>query len=140
MEREAYIDSLRNANFKITPQRLRVIDFVIWHTPGHFTAENVYREIHQKEPNMTLATIYNIMKALHASGRIESFELNGQTWFESNTEFHGNLVCVKCGNIFDLELEKDSVLSGIDSSEFRIDNISVLMEGVCRSCLAKQIA
>lgn len=140
MEREAYINSLRKAKFKITPQRLRVIDFVMWHTPGHFTAEHIYREIHQKEPSMTLATIYNIMKALRASDTIESFEFNGQTWFESNKEFHGNLACVKCGNIYDVDLERESILGSVDRSEYQVDEVNILMKGVCKSCLAKKTA
>ena len=85
-----YVDLLRKSNYKITPQRLRVIDYVSSH-PGHFKAEDVYTHVKGVEPTITLATIYNIFRAMIKSGILDSFEINGTTWFESNTIPHANL-------------------------------------------------
>lgn len=137
MERDVYINSLRKSKFKITPQRLRIIDFVLSHTPGHFTAEEIYNEIHGNEPSMTMATVYNIMKVLQSSGRINSFEVNGLTWFESNTDFHGNFVCVQCGKIFDVEMDSGSMMRQMEDSDYNVKEVSVIMKGTCKGCSDK---
>lgn len=134
MEKEYYIDSLKKSNFKITPQRLCIIDYVRDHTPGHFTAEEIFTTVRTEEPTITLATVYNILKALQTAGTIKSFEISGTTWFETNTEFHGNFVCTNCGTITDIDLNEGNLLSEIESSGVQINEANLLIKGVCRDC------
>ena len=137
MDRDYYMDSLKKSNFKITPQRVTVIDYIREHSPGHFTVEEIYRSIHVKEPSITLATVYNILKALQSTGTVRSLELNGATWFETNTNFHGNFVCNVCGNISDLEVDQGALLSSLTSSGYEVEQASLIIRGVCRECRKK---
>lgn len=137
IEREYYIESLRKNNFKITPQRLTVIDYVIGHSPGHFTADAIYNAIKSEEPTITLATVYNILKALQSAGTVRSLEVNGTTWFETNTKFHGNFVCNVCGNIYDLDLDENVLLDSIGNNGNEIEQASLVLKGVCRECRLK---
>ncbi len=134
MERDYYVDSLRKSNFKITPQRLTVIDYVRDHSPGHFTAEKIFNAIREEEPTITLATVYNILKALQSAGTLKSLELNGTTWFETNTKFHANFLCTVCGNIYDMDMDEDSLLRSIDVDGNLIEQASLILKGVCREC------
>ncbi len=138
VEREFYINSLKRSNYKITPQRITVIDYVKAHSPGHFTAETIYNAIKIEEPTITLATVYNILKALQSAGTIHSLEVNGTTWFETNTKFHGNFVCNVCGNIYDLDIDEASILERVDSDGNEINQASLILRGVCRSCRKKE--
>ena len=67
METTLQIERLRKYNFKITPQRIRVIEFIN-NYPGHFTAEDVYKTVVKTEPSITVATVYNILKVITKSG------------------------------------------------------------------------
>ncbi len=134
MDREYYISSLKKSNFKITPQRLCIIDFVRNNTPGHFTAEEIFSSVRTDEPTITLATVYNILKALQTARTIKSFEINGTTWFETNTDFHGNFVCSKCGGISDIDLDQMNLLAKVENTGYHIDEANLLLKGVCNSC------
>lgn len=134
MEKQYYIDSLKKSNFKITPQRLSIIDYVRGHTPGHFTAEEIYSSVRVDEPTITLATVYNILKALLTAGTIKSFEINGTTWFETNTQFHGNFICNSCGEISDIDMKNGSIMSSLEASGNEINEASLLLKGVCKKC------
>lgn len=134
MDREYYIDSLKKSNFKITPQRLCIIDYVRNNTPGHFTAEEIFSTVRIEEPTITLATVYNILKALQTAKTIKSFEINGTTWFETNTDFHGNFVCSSCGTISDIDLDEVGILHGVESSGYKIEEANLLLKGLCNNC------
>ncbi|MEM3675852.1 MAG: Fur family transcriptional regulator [Thermoplasmataceae archaeon] len=129
-----YVEALKQAGFKITPQRLRVIDFVKKNTPGHFTAEDVYLSVKKHEPSITLATVYNILKTLQQTGTVKSFEAKGTTWFETNTSLHGNMVCENCGRIFDVNIEELDILSKLNGRGFEIRDVNLIMTGRCPDC------
>lgn len=130
----AYVENLRKSNFKITPQRLEVIKFLEEGNYEHFTAEDVFNSVHASEPTITLATVYNILRALRASGNINSFEVNGKTWFETNIDFHGNLVCDRCGKIIDVSIDPDRFSDIPHSGNYRITGASLVMRGLCDEC------
>lgn len=132
--KEAYVDNLRKSNFKITPQRLEVINFLDEGDYEHFTAEDVYSSVKAREPTITLATVYNILRALKESGNINSFEVNGKTWFETNVEFHGNLVCNNCGKITDISVDPGRFSDISRSGRYRITGASLVMRGLCADC------
>lgn len=138
MQKEEYINSLRKANYKITPQRLEVIDYVRKNNPGHFTAEEVYRNVRENEPTITLATVYNILRALRDSGSINSFEANGATWFETNVEFHGNLICRNCGNIQDVDVGRELINEFFGSRNYAVDTANLVLRGLCSNCNSKE--
>lgn len=134
MSKEYYVNALRESKFKITPQRLQVIKFVNSRTPGHFTAEDVFKSVRKNEPTITLATIYNILKAMKDAGTINSFEANGTTWFETNHEFHGNFICRNCGEIVDIPINQ-SLIREMNSLEgFSVEEINLIFSGVCEKC------
>lgn len=140
MEKDDYVLSLRKSNYKITPQRLEVIDFIKnEQNTGHFTAEEVYRNVKEKEPTITLATVYNILRALRDSGSINSFEANGSTWFETNVDFHGNLICRDCGRIMDIHLDKELVNELLPVKKFSIDSANLVLRGLCSHCAEESL-
>ncbi|WP_393971111.1 Fur family transcriptional regulator [Oxyplasma meridianum] len=134
MSKEYYVNALRESKFKITPQRLQVIKFVNSKTPGHFTAEDVFKAVKKNEPTITLATVYNILKAMKDAGTINSFEANGTTWFETNHEFHGNFICRSCGEILDIPVSQNLIREMNSLEGFSVEDISLVLSGVCDKC------
>ncbi|HKJ97273.1 MAG TPA: Fur family transcriptional regulator [Thermoplasmataceae archaeon] len=132
--KETYVENLRKSNFKITPQRLEVINFLEKGNYNHFTAEDVYSSVKESEPTITLATVYNILRALKESGNINSFEVNGKTWFETNVQFHGNLVCDSCGKIIDEEVDPGRFADLSSEASYKITGANLVMRGLCPEC------
>ena len=129
-----YVNTLRSSGFKITPQRLRVIDYIMSRTPGHFRAEDVYAEVHKIEPTITMATVYNILRTLQKSLILRSFELKGATWFETNTQPHANFLCEVCGEISDIDLGESSVASSASDKGYAVSECSYILKGTCPKC------
>ncbi len=139
MDENAHIAALRKNGYKITPQRLAVIEY-IKESPGHFTAEEVYRNIKQKEPTITLATVYNIFRAMKKSGIVKSFEANGSTIYETNNRRHANFLCSSCGKIEDIEIADIPELTVFSNAGNVIDSVEIVIRGVCASCRRKKNA
>lgn len=133
MDEDRYVKALRKYKYKITPQRLAVIDY-IKHNPGHFTAEEVYRSIKLAEPTITLATVYNIFKAMKSSGIIQSFEANGATIYETNKERHANFLCSSCGKIEDIEIPSLSFVDELSDRDMAVKSVEIVIRGFCPSC------
>lgn len=138
--RETYIENLRKSNFKITPQRIEVIKFLEQGGFEHFTAEDVYNSVRSREPTITLATVYNILRALREAGNINSFEARGKTWFETNMDFHGNLVCDSCGKIIDVPVDPQRFSDIPDTSGYSVKSASLVIRGLCRECNRSEVA
>lgn len=135
MDEDRYVKALKKYKYKITPQRLAVIDY-IKHNPGHFTAEEVYRNIKRTEPTITLATVYNIFKAMKSSGIIQSFEANGATIYETNKDRHANFLCSSCGRIEDIEVPALTFVDGLSDRGMSVDSVEIVIRGYCESCHA----
>ncbi len=133
-----YIAMLKNAGYKITPQRLAVIEYLN-RSPGHFTANDVYKEIRRSIPTITLATVYNILKAFTDVKCINSFDIDGTTWFESEVELHANLLCKECGSIMDIKVDKSRLIDLLsENTNADIENVTIFIRGLCPSCKAKK--
>lgn len=129
-----YVKALRGSGFKITPQRLRVIDYVMSMTPGHFRADDVFSEVHRIEPTITKATVYNILRTLQKSSVLRSFELKGATWFETNTETHANFLCEICGEISDIDIERSAISDPIREKGYEVTESNLILKGKCPKC------
>ncbi len=108
---------------------------VIMEAGEHFKAEEVYKKIKRTEPSITLATVYNIFRSLNDNGIINSFEVDGTTWFESNLDAHANLFCEKCGTIEDVSIpENSSLLEQFSLDGRKVRSASFVLKGLCARC------
>ena len=132
----AAIEALRRKGYKATPQRIAICRFAL-HSRDHPTAQKIYDEVKKVHPTVSLATIYKTLKVLEELDLIQ--ELNfpqRQARFDSYMKPHLNLVCLRCGNIRDLDdlttreiLEKVAAVAEFAATGQRLD-----IYGVCQKC------
>lgn len=96
---EPWPQKLKISGLKITPQRLLIIkvleDLGEEYHPG---AEEIWRGVAAREPNISRATVYRNLKQLVDSGIInELYFRDGKARFELNQEHHHHFVCLTCG-------------------------------------------
>ena len=72
----------------------------------HATADEIFEFIHQKYPDVSKATVYRNLAKLSDSGEIRRTQLpNDVARYDHLCFNHYHAKCVKCGKIFDVEME-----------------------------------
>jgi len=97
------IDKLRKRGYKVTPQRLAVCQLLL-SSKDHPTAVQIYRKIKKEHPTISLATVYQTLHLLTDLGLVQELGFrDGISRYEPNTSPHINIICQKCGEIYDHE-------------------------------------
>ena len=135
---EELITSLREEGFRITPQRIAIVDYLL-KTEEHPSAEHIHKTIQKKYPMMSLSTVYKTLDLLKEKKLVNEIEVEGESRFDAHTDEHINLVCMNCGKIEDID--EDS-LKEIQSrvarkSKFLIVKGSFEMFGYCDICKSR---
>jgi Fur family peroxide stress response transcriptional regulator len=133
----AVIEALRKRGYKATPQRIAVCRVAL-SGRGHPSAQQVYAEVKEIHPTVSLATVYKTLQILRDLGLVQ--ELNfpkGQARFDSYMKPHINLVCVKCGSISDLDnhITEEIIKKVSSAARFKPHGQRVDVYGICQKCL-----
>jgi Fur family ferric uptake transcriptional regulator len=137
-EVEQFKDFLESKGLKNTKGR-KIILRELEARKDHFNAEKLYSILNRKGTKVSRPTIYRTLKLLERFHFIERFDIKKNCFhYEpiSEKKNHGHLICERCGKIIDfsrngVELLKSEV--GRDK-DFKPDNISIQVFGVCKSC------
>lgn len=100
MWKEKAVGVLREKRYKLTPQRLKLLEVIDELGPSHPSLSEVFKKIKEEFPTMSFSTLYSNVMALKELGLIEVFSVEGETRIEINTEPHVNLI--ENGEIVDL--------------------------------------
>jgi Fe2+ or Zn2+ uptake regulation protein len=101
----AAIESLREAGYRLTPQRMMVLQAIAEST-GHVTAEAIHREVVKTYPYLDIATVYRILQLLKRLHLVTEIDLWGDSarYEAAEPNKHHHMVCRECGRTFDLSL------------------------------------
>ena len=129
------IAALRESGRRITAQRRAILEYLTRRT-DHPSPRQIYRDLSPRVPSLSLATVYNTLKALVEMGLIREIDFEAaDNRYDPNLAPHINLVCVRCGSItdFDHELpiapEELRSKLGFETVDFRIE-----YRGLCAGC------
>ncbi|MDP3450318.1 MAG: Fur family transcriptional regulator, partial [Anaerolineaceae bacterium] len=102
MEKQQVIEALRKAGLRATPQRIAICE-LLTESDAHPTANDIYIELKQQFPSLSLATIYNTLDVLVGIGLVNALGSIGddKVHFDADVSPHINLACVKCHKIVD---------------------------------------
>jgi Fe2+ or Zn2+ uptake regulation protein len=122
---------LKKSSLKSTPQRLAILNIIQKY--GHICIEDIYKEIVQIFPSISLATIYKNIHTLKQEKILSEINLkNLKPKYEIKKHSHGHFICQKCGKVYDFELQNicNPTLKEID----KINESEVYLYGVCKKC------
>lgn len=136
--KDLMIKRLREKGFKLTPQRLEIID-IISRDKKHPSAQDLLAEVHKRNPRVSASTVYYALDLLKREGLIKEIEFYDRpNRYDSNISDHLNLVCLKCGKIEDfndalpVSFEKIEKEMGFMSLNLRFES-----HGYCKECRQK---
>lgn len=134
------IAKLKEQNIRITPQRHAILEFLI-ETETHPTADDIYKELVDDFPNMSVATVYNNLRLLTRMDLVNELKYGDtSSRFDFSAHHHYHAICSVCGKISDIQYPGlDDVemvartLTGYDVSSHRLE-----IYGICPECQARQ--
>ncbi|HVP26659.1 MAG TPA: Fur family transcriptional regulator [Candidatus Bathyarchaeia archaeon] len=130
------IETLRQKGYKATPQRIAICRFAL-HSRDHPTAQRIYDEVRKVYPTVSLATVYKTLQILTEHGLIQELDFpESQARFDSYVKPHINLVCLRCGNIQDLDdpATREMVARITVKAEFTRTGQRLDIYGICKMC------
>jgi Fur family ferric uptake transcriptional regulator len=129
---------LREKGLKFTRQRDSIATGFL-KSGEHMTAEDLYKKINRKHPNIGFTTVYRTLKLLVQSGlATERVFADNLTRYEplSAEDHHDHLICLDCGTITEFENSKIERLQERVANEFGFNTVLHKMElyGYCSKC------
>ena len=128
---------LDSFGLRVTSQRALILE-VIRHGEGHLDADEVYRRAREKQPRLSLSTVYRNLQTLKKLGLVEEVhfdESHHHYEIKPPTEHH-HLVCLGCGQVIEFKyplarLVKKKVT---EAKDFEITGSELRMTGYCPAC------
>jgi len=127
----------RKLEIKLTPQRLAILKY-LENNKEHPSAADVYEAVSKNFPTMSLATVYNTLKALKRRNNISELSIDpDKKRFDPDTENHHHLICVMCKRIVDVQCEFPLHVPEADRHGFLVTGNHVDFYGLCPKCKNK---
>lgn len=112
---------------------------IILHTlqnmAGHYTAEEVYQQVHKDYPKISKATVYrdlNYLASVKHALKIQCSD--GADYFDYQTFLHHHGKCTKCNKVFDIPFDEKNIDINRLSGDFKVTGYSLMFYGLCSSC------
>ena len=128
---------LNTSGLRMTSQRALVLE-IIRRGLGHLDADEVYRQARERQPRLSLSTVYRTLHTLKELGLVEEvhFDENHHHYEAKPSTEHHHLVCLGCGRVIEFlyplaQLIKRKVA---ETKDFEITGSELRMTGYCPTC------
>lgn len=105
----------------------------------HPTADEIFHDLRDTVPTLSLTTVYNTLKLFADKGLCLALTINEkQTCYDGQTVPHAHFLCSRCGKVYDIMQDMNSSLH-LDSDNIcghHITEVHYYYKGICSECLA----
>lgn len=125
---------------KRSKQRELIKEFLMTRK-DHPTADMVYMNVRQQNPNISLGTVYRNLTLLADLGEIQRLRVgDGVDHFDADTSPHYHFVCTECGSVIDLEMRSIDRITEIAGEKFDglIAGHVTYFYGSCSQCIKQK--
>lgn len=137
-EMDQICSRLEDHGYRLTPQRMRIVEAVLAEEDKHLSADDIYTILRENHPEIGIATVYRTLEILRELGIVNqlTFEEGVSRYEYSAREHHHHLVCLKCGKVIEFsndELERlEQKLAR--KYDFQIVGHHLKLYGYCSLC------
>ena len=122
---------------RATNQRALILE-IIRCGQGHLDADEVYRRAREKQPRLSLSTVYRTLQVFKKLGLVDELhfdEAHHHYEMKPPAEHH-HLVCLGCGKIVEFEcpLSQKMKEDVAREKDFEITGVEIRMTGYCPEC------
>jgi ferric uptake regulator, fur family len=97
----------------------------------HLDAYEVYNEAKKTIDNISLGTVYRVLKTLEETGKIKKLKVNDMYRYDGFTNKHHHFICNNCNKIIDID-EKFNLKFNLKNLE--VDDYEIIFTGLCEDC------
>ncbi len=138
---EVFAEFLVKERLKVTSQRNTILD-VFLESKEHYSPEELYLKVKEKDPSVGQATVYRTLKLLIDSGIADVVDFaDGVSRYELGygKEHHDHLICEKCNkNIEILDAAIESAQEKVAKAHnFQLTRHKMYLYGICSDCSKK---
>lgn len=130
-------DTFRATGRRLTSQR-RLILGVLEESGGHFDAETLFVEARDRDPDISLATVYRTLAVLKEMGLVEEHRLGEEHGHYEAVQGkpHYHFTCLECGRVieFDTPLVARIERELSEREGVRITSTHLHVSGYCAQC------
>jgi Fe2+ or Zn2+ uptake regulation protein len=133
---EPNFSHLRSHGFRLTPQRLAILE-VLRSASCHLTPIEVCKRATQVMPGLTEATVYRTLNFLVDQGLALAAHVgSGQMVYEIADQKHHHLICRACGQTQKIDhTDLTALYEHFQvSTGYQIDSMHVTFFGLCPNC------
>ena len=130
------LEQLKGTGVRITPQRHAVLEYLV-ESMAHPTADEIYKALEGKFPNMSVATVYNNLRVFKEEGLVKELTYgDASSRFDYVTHHHYHVICENCSKIVDFPYTGlDEVgRKAAEQTGFVIKNHRLELYGICPDC------
>lgn len=132
-------DLLHERGYRATPQRLAIYD-ALWSAGSHPTVSEIHEFAEKRDPTISKATVYKTLQLFTEIGLVREISFRDEsTRYDPTTDCHINLVCTKCGKIYDYPCAdfEDAIPDVEEETGFSVQSHHFEMYGICSDCASK---
>ncbi len=126
---------LREHGLAPSVPRVAVYTWLMEH-PIHPTVDEIYTHLRPKLLTLSRATVYNVLRALVASGLVQKIYAEDlELRYDANVASHAHFKCHVCGKIYDLGDIPEGLNSQLSLPDgFQMNSLAVTLWGCCPEC------
>jgi Fur family peroxide stress response transcriptional regulator len=127
---------LPRGRYHRSSQRDAILTFVR-QSHAHPTAEAIYARLKQKNPRLSLGTVYRNLHILVSQGELRAIHFgSGRDRYDGHLEPHYHFVCRRSEELIDLDMaiHAELELEAARAARFQIETHSVVFHGLCPAC------
>lgn len=128
------LQTIHDRGGKVTPQRVTI--YRALESVAHPTAEAIHERVCEELPMVSLTTVYKTLNELVAIGELRRFDVNGISHFDTRTDPHAEVVCLRCNAVADVPFS--AVPPAPEVPDFQIIGQTQTFYGYCARCRAVQ--
>ncbi len=131
--------TLSKSGLRFTSQRALILDTI---RQGHLDADSIYLKAREKQPRLSLSTVYRTLATLKRLGLIEELHLDEtHHYYEAKpTSEHHHLLCLGCGKVVEFPFSLSEWLRKEvpQLKSYQIENAEIRLTGYCPKCQRKK--
>jgi len=115
--------------------RLKIYEYLL-DNRIHPTVDRIYSDLIKNIPTLSKTTVYNTLRSLTEKGLVSQITIeNNEVRYDAAVDFHGHFKCMKCGALYDINLDPEGLPDKIDGHS--ITERHYYFKGICKNCSSR---
>ncbi|MEE9523775.1 MAG: Fur family transcriptional regulator [Thermodesulfovibrionales bacterium] len=128
------MNKMKDIGIRLTPQRMAILEYLEGNKE-HPSAEDIYKDIIQRFPTMSFATVYNTLETLKRIGNVRELTIDPvRKRYDPDTSSHHHMICTECKRIYDVHIDIHVEIPDEQADNFKVINNHIEFYGLCKEC------